>query len=376
MTGKYKIIVLPGDGIAREVIPEAVKVLKAAEDAVPDLNMEFMEFDCGFEYYKKHGEPWSSDARWAVKKAEAILYGAVGLPGVEGLEDIVYIHRMLRRDFDLYANVRPVKLREGVNCPLADKKSGDIDFVFVREGTEGLYTQMGGALERSGKKEVATDIKIATREGSRRVIKYAFELCRNRGRESPSNGKPRVTCVDKSTVLSSCALFREVFREVGQNYPDIEKDYALVDAFTQWLIRRPEYYDVVVSTNLFGDIITDMTATFQGGLGMTPSAEIGDKHGLFRPTHGTAPKHFGKWEANPLASILSAQLMMEWLAQKHNDKSAKEAAHLIDKAVDITLKEGKVRTYDLGGSSKTYEVGDEIVKKFRELKHNNGAGYG
>lgn len=367
MTRKYKIVVLPGDGIAREVIPEAVKVLKAAEDTVSGVNMEFIEFECGFEYYKKHREPWSSDARSAVKKSDAILYGAVGLPGVEGLEHIVYIHRILRRDLDLYANVRPVKLRQGINCPLAGKKSGDIDFVFVREGTEGLYTQMRGVLERSRVKEVATDVKIVTREGSKRVIKYAFELCKNRGKGAPSNGRLRVTCVDKSTVLSSCALFREVFKEIGEGYPDIEKDYALVDAFMQWLIRKPEYYNVVVSTNLFGDIITDMTAVFQGGLGMTASAEIGDKYGMFRPAHGTAPSHYGKFEANPIAAILSAQLMMEWLAGKHNDNAAKEAAERIDKSVDMTLKEGRVKTYDLGGSSKTYKVGNEIAKKVSEI---------
>ena len=367
MTRTYRVVVLPGDGIAREVIPEAVKVLKAVEDTVSGLNIEFIQFECGFEYFKKHQEPWSSDARSAIKKSDAILYGAVGLPGVKGLEHIVYIHRIMRRDLDLYANVRSVKLRQGIDSPLAGKKSGDIDFRVVRECTEGLYTQMRGELERSGMKEVATDIKIATRKGSERVIKYAFELCKSRGKGAPLDGKLRVTCVDKSTVLSSCVLFREVFKEIGENYPDIEKDYALVDAFTQWLIRRPEYYDVITTTNLFGDIITDMTATFQGGLGMTPSAEIGDKYGMFRPTHGTAPKHYGKSEANPIAAILSGQLMMEWLAGKHNDESAKEAAVRIEKAVDITLKEGKVRTYDIGGSSKTYEVGDEIADKVSEI---------
>jgi 3-isopropylmalate dehydrogenase len=363
----YDIVVLPGDGIAREVIPEARKVLEAAEEAIAGLKINFKEFECGFEYYKKTGKPWSADAYSAVMESDAILFGAVGLPGVEGLEHIVYIHRILRRDLDLYANVRPVKLREDISSPLVGKNSGDINFVVVREGTEGLYTQMRGSLKRYKVKEVATDIKIATREGSRKVIKYAFDLCAHRGKGAPLDGKLRLTCVDKSTVLSSCALFREVFSEIGATYPTIEKDYALVDAFMQWLIRKPEYYNVVVTTNLFGDIITDLTAVFQGGLGMTPSAEIGDKYGMFRPTHGTAPRHYGKQEANPIAAILAAQLLMEYLAGKNEDKSAKKAADRIDVAVDMTLKEGKVKTFDLGGTSKTYMIGEEIAKKVLEI---------
>jgi len=214
---------------------------------------------------------------------------------------------------------------------------------------------------------VAIDVKIVTRRGSERIIKYAFDLCRTRDRGAPLDGKKRVTCVDKSTVLKSCALFREVYNEVAEGYPEIEKDYALVDAWVQWAIRRPEYYDVVVTTNMFGDIISDLTSPFQGGLGVAPSAEIGDKHGMFRPIHGSAPKYYGKNVANPIATILSAKMLLDWLAQRHDDKSAKEAAERIDKAVDLTLGEGKVITKDLGGSSKTSEVGDEIAKKIRNL---------
>jgi 3-isopropylmalate dehydrogenase len=245
------------------------------------------------------------------------------------------------------------------------KKPGDIDLVVVREGTEDLYTPIRGVLERAEKKEVAIDVKIVTRKGSERIIKYAFDLCRTRDRGAPLDGKKRVTCVDKSTVLKSCALFREVYNEVAEGYPEIEKDYALVDAWAQWAIRRPEYYNVVVTTNMFGDIISDLTSPFQGGLGVAPSAEIGDKHGMFRPIHGSAPKYYGKNVANPIATILSAKMLLDWLAQVHDDKSAKEAADRIDKAVDLTLGEGKVITKDLGGSSKTSEVGDEIAKKVR-----------
>jgi len=367
MPRKYKIVVLLGDGVSREVIPEAVKALKAAQEVVTGLKLDFAEFECGFEYYKKTGKPWPPQAYEACKESDAILYGAVGLPGVEGLEHIVYVHRMLRQNLDLYANVRPVKLRENVNCPLVGKKPGDIDFVIVRENTEDLYAPMRGVLTRAEVAEVAIDVKIVTRKGAERVIKYAFELCRKRGRGAPLDGKLRVTCVDKSTVLKSCALFREVYNEVAKGYPDIEKDYALIDAWTQWAIRRPEYYDVVVTTNLFGDIITEMTAPIQGGLGLAPSAEVGDEYGMFRPVHGSAPKYRGKYVANPMATILSAKMLMDWLADRHDDRSAKEAANRIEKAVDLTLKEGKVLPQDLGGSSKTNEVGDEIAKKIRIL---------
>lgn len=368
MSRKYKIVVLLGDGVSREVIPEAVKALEAAQEVVAGLELDFVEFECGFEYYKKTKEPWPPEAYPACKDSDAILYGAVGLPGVEGLESIVYVHRILRRDLDLYANVRPVKLRENVKCPLVGKKPGDIDFVIVRENTEDLYTPIRGVLTRAEVEEVAIDVKIVTRKGAERAIKHSFELCRKRGIGAPMDGKLRVTCVDKSTVLRSCALFRNVYNEVAENYPEIERDYALVDAWTQWVIRRPEYYNVVVTTNIFGDIITDMVAPFQGGLGLTPSAEVGDRYGMFRPVHGSAPKYYGKSVVNPMAAILSAKMLMGWLGDKHSDKSAEEAANLIERAVDLILKDGKVLTFDLGGSSKTYEVGDEIARNIREME--------
>ena len=366
MSKKYNIVVLRGDGISKEVIPEAVKTLEATKDAVKGLDFKFTEFECGFEYYQKTGEPWPAEAYPACKESDAILFGAVGMPGVAGLEHIVYVHRILRQKLDLYANVRPVKLRANIPCPLVGKKTGDIDLVIVREGTEDLYTPIRGTLERAEKKEVAIDVKIVTRRGSERIIKYAFNLCKAKTRGAPLDGKKRVTCVDKSTVLKSCALFREVFDEVAEGYSEIEKDYALIDAWAQWAIRRPEYYNVVVTTNMFGDIISDLTSTFQGGLGVAPSAEVGDRYGMFRPIHGSAPKYYGKNVANPIATILSAKMLLDWLAQIHDDKSAKEAANRIDRAVDMTLEEGKVLPRDLGGKSKTNKVGDEIAKNIHK----------
>ena len=365
MPRKYNIVVLRGDGVSQEVIPEAVKALKTTQEVVKGLDLNFLEFECGFEYYQKTGEPWPPQAYQACKESDAILYGAVGMPGVAGLEHIVYVHRLLRQNLDLYANVRPIKLRANVPCPLVGKKPGDIDFVIVRENTEDLYAPIGGSLERGEETEVAIDVKIVTRKGAERIIRYAFNLCRKRARGAPLDGKQRVTCVDKSTVLKSCALFREVYNKVAEDYPEIEKDYALVDAWTQWAIRRPEYYDVVVTTNMFGDIISDMTAPIQGGLGIASSAEVGDEHGMFRPIHGSAPKYAGMNVANPIATILSAKMLIDWLADRHEDRSAKEAANRIEKAVDLILKEGRILPQDLGGSSKTNEVGDEIAKNIR-----------
>ncbi|PVX24726.1 MAG: 3-isopropylmalate dehydrogenase [Candidatus Bathyarchaeum sp.] len=367
MPEKYDIVVLLGDGISKEVIPEAVKVLKAAQESVNGLNLEFTEYECGFEYFQKTGKAWSDEAYPACKASDAILFGAVGMPGVAGFEHIVYVHRILRRKLDLYANVRPSKLRANVPCPLTGKKAGDIDMVIVREGTEDLYTPIRGALERAEQNEVAIDVKIVTRKASERIIKYAFDLCRSKTKGAPADGKKRVTIVDKSTVLKSCALFREVFDEIAKDYPDIEKDYALIDAWAQWAIRQPEYYDVVVTTNMFGDIISDLVSPFQGGLGIAPSAEIGDKNAMFRPIHGSAPKYYGKNVANPIATILSAKMLLDWLAQTRDDKAAKEAADKIDRAVDLLLEEAKVLPHDLGGDAKTTEVGDEIAKKVRQL---------
>jgi 3-isopropylmalate dehydrogenase len=364
---KYDITVLLGDGISKEVIAEAVKAMEAAQETVNGLNLEFTDYECGFEYYQKTGKPWPDEAYPACKESDAILFGAVGMPGVAGLEHIVYVHRILRQKLDLYANVRPVKIRPNVPCPLAGKKPGDIDLVVVREGTEDLYTPIRGMLERSEINEVGIDVKIVTRKGSERIIKYAFDMCKNKLTGAPADGKKRVTCVDKSTVLKSCALFREVFDEVGKGYPEIEKDVALIDAWAQWIIRRPEFYDVIVTTNMFGDVISDLTSTFQGGLGVAPSAEVGDRYGMFRPIHGSAPKYYKQNVANPIATILSAKMLLDWLAQQHNDNNAKLAADKIDKAVDMVFTEAKVLTRDLGGNATTSEIGYEIARNIRTL---------
>jgi 3-isopropylmalate dehydrogenase len=377
------LAVLPGDGIGKEVIPVAVKVLQAASEGVNGFGLDIEEFDCGGEHYLVNGEEWSEEAEEYVRnEADAVLLGAIGaldssgqsvkLPdgNLAGYNIVIG----LRLRLDLYANVRPVKLYEGVPTPLSGKGPEDIDMVIVRENTEGLYTPARGALSRGGLKDLAVDMRVITRKGSERVSRFAFQLAEERN-GAPSDGKSRVTCVDKSNLLAGCQLFRESFNRIGSDYPLIEKDYAYVDAWTQWCLRRPEFYDVVVAPNAFGDIITDLGGAIQGGLGVAPAGNIGEKYGVFEPVHGSAPTHAGKNRANPIASILAGSMLLEWLGTKQNDQSALRAGRNVKTAVALVLKEGKTRTYDLclGEWSKvtpssTDEVGDRIAETVRSLE--------
>jgi len=371
MPRKYRIVVLPGDGIGAEVVSEALKVLRAAQEVTAGLELEFQEFECGAHYWLKTGgrEEWSPEAFQACREATAVLFGAVGLPdavkpdGTMVGTDVIF---GLRFGLDLYANVRPVKLYPGVGCPIVGKKPGDIDFVIIRENTEGLYSPIRGALTRGGETELVSDVRVITRKGAERVTKYAFELC-SRREGAPKDGRRRVTCVDKSNVLRGCAFFRSVYDDVARSYPSVEKDYAYVDAFTQWMIRRPEFYDVAVTTNMFGDIVTDLASILQGGMGMAPAGNIGDKHAMFEPIHGSAPRMAGKKMANPTAAIISAKMMLEWIAETHNDEAPLKASEKMGKAIELTLAEGKVRTYDLGGSSSTVDVGDAMAEKVKAV---------
>jgi 3-isopropylmalate dehydrogenase len=269
---------------------------------------------------------------------------------------------------DLYANVRPVKLMDGVKSPLAMKGPKDIDFVIVRENTEGLYSGIQGILSRGGGDEAGVDVRLITRKGAERIINYAFRLSMRRN-GAPVDRKRRVTCVDKSNVLAGCRLFRSIFNEFAGKYPRIQKDYAYVDAICQWLIRRPERYDVIVTTNLFGDILSEIGAALQGGLGLAPSANIGEVHGMFEPVHGSAPRYAGRNVANPTAAILSAMMMLEWLAEKWNDKQLDAAARLINEAVVQSLGKGEMWTQDLGGKTSTRQAGQAVVRNMRLIAH-------
>ncbi len=371
----YKIVVLPGDGIGKDVIWEATKVLDAVEEAYP-VNLERETFPCGGEYYIETGKEWPEEAFDICKnKADAILLGAIGHPdailpnGDLAGTDVVF---GLRFGLDLYANVRPTKLYPNVKHKISNEfkqvwEVGKVDFVAVRENTEGCYTPIRGYLNRGGSKELAVDGRTITRKGSERVIKFAFELCKTRN-GAPTDGKSRVTCVDKSNVMAGCRLFRQVYDEVAEGYPDIERDYAYIDAFTQWVIRNPEWYDVAVLPNMFGDIATDLASVLEGGMGMAAGGNIGDNHAMFEPIHGSAPKHAGKDRANPMAAIGATRMMLDWLGRRHDDQNLLIAAEKVEEAVVGVLEEGRTLTYDLGGDAKCSEVGTAIAEKIKALR--------
>jgi len=343
---------------------------------INDIEIELHEFECGGEYFLKTGREWSEEAEvFAKTKADAILLGGIGAKGPDGR----IVRRPdgnlagysvvigLRQELDLYANVRPVKLLEGVPTPLASKEPKDIDMVIVRENTEGLYIPAHGRITESDR-EFAYDLRMITAKGSERISRYAFELAKER-KGAPVDKVKRVTCVDKSNLLAGCQLFREYFDKVGESYKEIARDYAYVDAWTLLAIRQPEHYDVVVAPNAFGDIISDLGGALVGGLGVAPSGNIGNEHAVFEPVHGSAPDIAGTGQANPIAALLSTAMMFEWLGKKFHDPVSLKTAESIRESVEAVLREGKIRTPDLClgkwsnvKPSTTKEVTTEIIK--------------
>lgn len=378
MRMKHKIAVIPGDGIGPEVIREGIKVLRAAVETTPGLDLEFVNFPYGAEHYLKTGELVSQKGLDQLAKMDAIYLGALGDPRVPTgvLEQGILLK--LRFYFEQYINLRPVKLYPGVPCPLRDKRPQDIDFYIVRENTEDFYVGIGGRAKghsharlevlrsiyevRFGldidvdKDEIAYQIGVVSRKGTERAVRYAFELARERE-------KRRVTSVDKANVLThTYGLWRGVFQRVAKDYPDIETEFAFVDAVVMWFVKNPEWYQVVVTPNMFGDIITDLGAMIQGGLGFAPGGNINPKGvSMFEPIHGSAPKHAGKNVANPIATILAGQMMLDHLGEA-------KAANKVEQAVVRVLKDGKFKTFDMGGKSSTSKVGDAIAAKLKGIK--------
>lgn len=368
------IALLPGDGTGPEVLAEGRRVLEAAAERF-QLDLDLQEVACGARHYEETGEEWEEGGfAFCRDEADAILLGAIGWPGVTlPSGDIAGAGVVfgLRFGLDLYANVRPCKLYEGVPHKIHDRfrtvwEPELVDMVIVRENTEGLYTPARGQLERGGVAEVATDTSVITRKGAERVIRYAFELSDRRGRGAPADDAQRVTCVDKSNVLTGSRLFRAVYDEVAEGYPHIGRDYSYIDAFTQWLVRKPEWYDVAVTTNMLGDIATDLAAVLQGGMGMAASGNVGDDHAMFEPVHGSSPKHAGENRVNPLACIFSVQMMLGWLGERRGGAEGdrfQQAADVVEAACADVLTAGKPRTYDLGGSDPTDAVGRAVAER-------------
>ncbi len=350
--GLHRIAVIPGDGIGAEVISEGVKCLKTLTDVVGNVQFEFQYFPWSSEYYLEHGRMMPENGLEILKGFDAVYLGAVGDPRVA---DDITLHGLLlaiKMGFDLYVGLRPVTLFKGVESMLANVSPGDINIVVVRENTEGEYANVGGIVG-FGDREVAVQTGLFTRKGVERVITFAFQYARE-------NGRKKVTSITKSNAQRyGMVLWDRIFKEVSSRFPEIKTESKLVDAACMDVVRNPKGYDVVVASNLFADILSDLTASVTGGMGLAPGASFNAEDrscpGLFDPVHGSAPDIVGKRLANPIAAILTARMILDYLGEKGT-------ADLLYRAVQQNLAEKKVRTADLGGRSKTHDVGDDIVR--------------
>ena len=385
----YRLTVLPGDGTGREVVAEALRVITVFEENSPS-SFDITEIPCGGQYYLETGEEWPAGSfEHCRDNSDAILLGAIGWPDARlpngdmaGGQTILG----LRSGLKLFANVRPVKLYRGVPHKVHGIHQQIwnpdlVDMVMIRENTEGLYHSLLRRMEQKAKGEkdnpiiidefpgldgeVAWDPRPISRKGSERVIKFAFDIARHRQRKM---GVPQtVTCVDKSNVTRGCRLFRSIFDEISEKNSDIDTNKAYIDAFTMWLMRGPEDLDVVVLPNMFGDIATDLASVLQGGMGMAASANLGPKHMLFEPVHGSAPKYAGLNVVNPIATLQSVQMMFEALAYRNEDENLDMCADILQTAIQQHLEEGGCVTYDLGGSASTSEVGQAIADRCEKM---------
>ena len=352
---RYNIGVIGGDGIGPEVVREGLKVLQAVKDG---FDYNFIEYPYGSEHYMQTKELVPDGVLDEWRKLDAVFLGAIGHPAVEvGLVERAVI-MTLRFGLDLYVNLRPVKLYAEHICPLKGKGPKDVDFVVIRENTEDAYTGLGGIFKKGTPDEVAIAEMIFTRRGTERIIRYAFELTRQRARTRGAGGRPaKLTMVDKANAVRAQDLWTRTFAEVGKEYPDVEQDHAYVDACCMWMIKNPDWFDVIVTTNLFGDIITDLGAMVQGGMGIAASGNIHPgKHGMFEPIHGSAPKYAGQNVANPLGAIAAAGMMLDFLGEK-------QAADHIESAVAGLLASKRIPSVDAKSGLSTSEIGDMVVRE-------------
>lgn len=342
----YKIAVIPGDGVGPEVVEQGRRVLEYAAGADGGFAFEFETFPWGCEYYKKTGQMMAPNGLELLKNFDAILLGAVGSPGVP---DHVSLHGLLiaiRQGFDQYVNLRPVKLLKGAPCPISGVKREDVDMVFIRENSEGEYAGAGGLFE-----DRAEQTAVFTRKGCERIMRYAFELARKEHRS--------VTSISKANALNYSMVFWDrIFAEVGQSYPDVEKKELLVDAASMFMVREPQRFGVVVCSNLFGDILTDLGAALAGGMGLAAGANLNPEGlypSMFEPVHGSAPDIAGQGKANPMATLWAVSQMMDHLGREDWGKK------ILD-GIQAVLLEGRYLTPDIGGASTTQEAADAVIR--------------
>jgi len=341
---KYKVALIPGDGIGPELTETTMIVMDAIQKKL-SLSLEFVKLEAGDACLEKRGVALPEETVNAIRNSHVCLKGPVG----ETAADVIVRLRMM---FDLYANIRPIKSYPGVPC-----LRNDIDLVFVRENTEGLYKGFEFTFD-----DTAIGMRVITRRGCERIARKAFELAIRR------NKKRKVTAVHKSNVMKkTCGLFAQVCREIAKEYPNVIFNEQYVDAAAMRLIKEPQNYDVIVTTNMFGDILSDEAAQLVGGLGMAPGGNIGNDFAIFEPVHGSAPTRVGKHTANPCSMILASKMMLEWLGERYNDASCLKAAEAIESGVAHALREG-LTIPDFGGKLKTLEMGEAIAQKIMELK--------
>ena len=345
----YKIAIVPGDGIGKEVVPESVKVLKAVA-AQCGFSFKFENYDYSCEYYVNHGKMMPDDGIDRLRDSDSIFLGAVGYPGVPDHVSLWGLLIPIRRTFQQYVNLRPVRLLEGVASPL--KNPGEVDFYIVRENNEGEYSNAGGKIYEGTENEVVFQESIFTKKGVDRLMKFAFELANSR--------RNKITSATKSNgIVHTMPFWDQRFQAIGKAYPQVEKDEFHIDILTAHFVQHPDWFDVVVASNLFGDILSDLGPAVVGGMGIAAGANINperDYPSMFEPVHGSAPDIAGLNIANPIACFWTAKMMLDHLGEF-------EAANLLMEAIENNIKEGEIRTRDLGGKAATQEVTTAIIKK-------------
>jgi isocitrate/isopropylmalate dehydrogenase len=362
----HRVIVIRGDGIGPELIDGALVVLHAVTERHPGFHIEFTDHEAGAGLFLSEGQSLRPETMEAIKQADALFKAPVGLPHVRNIDGTeAGLLGGLRIGLDTYANVRPVRLMPGVDAPIK-AEPGTIDYVIARENTEGLYLSRGKGV---GTTEVMTDTMLISRKGTERIARFAFELARTRN-GAPEDGQHRVTCVDKANVLLSFAFFRQIFDEVGADYPDVEQEHLYADAAAQELVQRPGHYDVLVMENLLGDILSDLGGATVGGIGLCCSANVGDDHAYFEPIHGSAPSLAGTDQANPISQILTAAMMLDHLGEPL-------AADSIRRAVDHVLGTGIVNLnaagQPAGGTRATAQaIAEAILIPYTPRTHRVG----
>ena len=348
-TNRYRIAVIAGDGIGNEVVPEAIRVLERVAGRF-DLAFQFDEFDWSCERFHKLGAMMPDDGLEMISGHDAIMLGAVGFPGVPDHVSLWGLLIPIRRQFEQYVNLRPVRLFEGMDCPLVGRKPGDIDFWIVRENNEGEYSTIGGRLYEGTEQELTMQQSVFTRKGCERIMRYAFDLARTRVRK-------HLTSATKSNgIVHSMPYWDERFAATAKDYPDVTTDQFHIDILTAHFVRNPDWFDVVVGSNLFGDILSDLGPALTGTIGIAPSANLNPEHkhpSCFEPVHGSAPDIAGKGIANPIGQVWAAAMMLEHLGHR-------EAGQAIVNAIEAVICDGDAKTPDMGGNANTRELGKAI----------------